>query len=61
MLDKKLPGFEWLSQRWPEYEAMAALAPTEATLSANAQGCAELQPTLAAHAVLLYEVSLAGL
>ena len=61
VLDKKLPGFEWLSQRWPEYEAMAALAPTEATLSANAQGCAELQPTLAAHAVLLYEVSLAGL
>jgi hypothetical protein len=58
VLDKRLPGFEWLSQRWSAYEAMTILAPTEASLSVDAQGCATLQPTLAAHAVLLYEIPL---
>ena len=50
------PGWEWVDERWPEYAKLTKLDVSRAAMGISAHGCLLLRPTLAAHAVLLYEV-----
>ena len=52
------PGWDWVIPRFPAYRAMTALVAQQTDILVSAQGCATLRPTLAAHAVLLYEIAL---
>ena len=53
-----VPGWKWVVPRFPMYRALTALVAQQTDILVSAQGCATLQPTLAAHAVLLYEIAL---
>jgi hypothetical protein len=52
-----LPSFEWVEDEWHKYEALAKLFSHSASVAVSAAGCATLNATLAAHAVVLYEVA----
>ena len=52
------PGWEWVAQEWPKYEALAALAPRSSRVgvAVSASGCTTLRETLAPHSVVLFEI-----
>jgi len=53
------PGWEWVDTEWPKYKKLATLAPnlTDMPVAVSNLGCTTLNVSMAAHSVILYELS----